>query len=40
VALHIRDPETDAAAKSRGAAILFVGDDFTLTDVPDALAGA
>jgi ribonuclease VapC len=38
--LNLGDCFAYAAAKSRNAAILFVGDDFTLTDLPDALAGA
>lgn len=37
--LNLGDCFAYAAAKSRNAAILFVGDDFTLTDLPDALAG-
>jgi ribonuclease VapC len=37
--LNMGDCFAYAVAKSRNAAILFVGDDFTHTDLPDALAG-
>jgi ribonuclease VapC len=38
--LNLGDCFAYAAAKARGAAILFVGDDFAQTDLPDALYGA
>jgi ribonuclease VapC len=38
--LNLGDCFAYAAAKARGAAILFVGDDFAQTDLPDALHGA
>jgi ribonuclease VapC len=37
--LNMGDCFAYAVAKSRDASILFVGDDFTHTDLPDALAG-
>ncbi len=36
--LNLGDCFAYAVAKSRNASILFVGDDFTHTDLPDALA--
>lgn len=36
--LNMGDCFAYAVAKSRNAAILFIGDDFTHTDLPDALA--
>jgi ribonuclease VapC len=37
--LNMGDCFAYAVAKSRNASILFVGDDFNHTDLPDALAG-
>jgi ribonuclease VapC len=37
--LNMGDCFAYAVARSRNASILFVGDDFTHTDLPDALAG-
>jgi ribonuclease VapC len=37
--LNMGDCFAYAVAKAHGGAILFVGDDFTHTDLPDALAG-